>query len=318
MLRWTLTSVVLLYASIVDAEPRRLLNVPCKGCTLSLPKTSNLEQKLPLLVLLHGDEGNPSLVFSRWSHTAKERSYALLALQCPRNLGCTHGSWWRWAGDPLWLSQQVDEVAKITPLDRSKIFLVGWSGGASYMGLVSQQLRGFTGLSFNGGGIPPVEDTCAPCQPPVIFLVGDRNPLHSLAIKTRDSLKSCGALLEWSLLPGKDHSGELAALDFIHTNRLLDWLEQHAACGSNPPEIPSSSAATQPTSPPSPPSVQTTSSASPSSSPQATTVPRVTQSCHCAFLGQQHKEEDFTTIVFAVLCLGGFILRVDRKGASLF
>jgi predicted esterase len=201
----------------------------------------------PLLVLLHGDEGNPSVLLPRWSRAAKERGYAVLALRCPREEGCSHGSWWRWAGDPAWITRQIDAAAGLLAVDRSRVFLSGWSGGASYLGLVAPRLRGIAGLNLNGGGLPPRSEGCPPCQPPVYFLAGNRNPLHALAVSARDAFLACGSEVEWALLPGKDHGGELAALDTRRTGQILAWLEAHAACADSPPapdasSVPSASA----------------------------------------------------------------------------
>jgi predicted esterase len=209
------------------AAPKPLRDVPCQGCLLQLPAGESREPT-PLLVLLHGDEGNPSTVFPRWSRAAEARGYALLALQCPRALGCTQGSWWRWDGDPAWISAQVAAVAERTPLDRRRIFLSGWSGGASYLARVALQLQGFTGLHLHGGGLAPRGEVCPRCPLPTYFLVGDRNPLHELAVEARDGIARCGGALEWSLLPGKDHAGELAALDSKRASVILQWLELHA------------------------------------------------------------------------------------------
>jgi len=128
-------------------------------------------------------------------------------------------------------------------VDRSRVFLSGWSGGASYLGLVAPQLRGIAGLNLSGGGLPPRDKGCPPCQPPVYFLAGNGNPLHHLAVAAKDAFLGCGSEVEWALLSGKDHGGELAALDARRTGQILAWLEAHAACGDAAPGAAGSSAA---------------------------------------------------------------------------
>jgi predicted esterase len=228
-------------------EPRR--NVPCEGCVLvPAPRP---EVPAPLLVLLHGDEGNPSVILPRWSRAARERGHAVLALRCPRDEGCSHGSWWRWSGDPAWITRQIDAAARVIAVDRSRVFLSGWSGGASYLGLVAPQLRGIAGLNLSGGGLPPRDKGCPPCQPPVYFLAGNGNPLHHLAVAAKDAFLGCGSEVEWALLPGKDHGGELAALDARRTGQILAWLEAHAACA----DAAGSAAASAASAPPAPSAV---------------------------------------------------------------
>jgi predicted esterase len=255
------------------AEPRR--NVPCEGCVLvPAPRP---EVPAPLLVLLHGDEGNPSVILPRWSRAARERGHAVLALRCPQDEGCSHGSWWRWSGDPAWITRQIDAAARVIAVDRSRVFLSGWSGGASYLGLVAPQLRGIAGLNLSGGGLPPRDKGCPPCQPPVYFLAGNGNPLHHLAVAAKDAFLGCGSEVEWALLSGKDHGGELSALDARRTGQILAWLEAHAACGDAAPGAAGSAAASAISAPPAPSAVAPEPAALPPARPLGSAAAMPTQ-----------------------------------------
>jgi hypothetical protein len=51
----------------------------------------------------------------------------VFAPACPDKEGC-RGSWWRWEGNPGWLGDQVESIAALRALDRSRIWLAERSG----------------------------------------------------------------------------------------------------------------------------------------------------------------------------------------------
>src|SRR5688500_10409200 len=72
-----------------------------EGCTLELPDGARVA---PILVVLHGNHESARDAAKRWRGAARERGWGVLALQCPRDLGCDHeGRWYRWAGHPTWV-----------------------------------------------------------------------------------------------------------------------------------------------------------------------------------------------------------------------
>jgi predicted esterase len=214
-------AVATFVAAVGHASPPRGADPPCRGCLLSLPAD---DAPAPLLVLLHGDGQSPATLYAKWRPWAEARGIAVLALACPADEGC-QGSWWRWDGDPRWLEGQVDAVGAVHAIDRSRLWLVGWSGGASYMGWRTQAIeRTFAALVLHGGGMAPPLQGCPTPRASTYFLVGDRNPLHRLAMDLRDHYRSCRQDLTWTLLPGADHEGEWSALDAHRGNAILDWL----------------------------------------------------------------------------------------------
>jgi predicted esterase len=167
----------------------------------------------PLLVVLHGDSGvTASELQAAWARFAGPRNVAVLSLTCPVSEGCK-GSWWRWNGDPAWIAREVDRFAEKHPIDRERLWIAGWSGGASYIGMRAQELgRLFTGIVIHGGGVAPSRSECGPKRP-VVMLLGDKNPLHGLARELRDYYATCGHPMNVMLLPGADHAAEWKALD---------------------------------------------------------------------------------------------------------
>lgn len=213
-----LVACMMARAAIAAAEP-----APCARCTLDLP--AKHDAALPLLVVLHGDRERASTAAARWRAAARERGWAVLALQCPVDLGCK-GSWWQWDGEPSWIADQVAAVARTTPIDPARIFAAGWSGGATYLGMHAPAWTAtFAALVIHGGGHTP--DAECPTTPlPAYFLVGDRNPLHRLVQDLRGWFDGCQQDIVWDLVRGGDHDREDRALDRKKATAILDWLAE--------------------------------------------------------------------------------------------
>lgn len=178
----------------------------------------------PLLVVLHGDREPAATAGARWQAAAKDRGWLVLPLACPTDLGCK-GKWWEWGGATSWLRDRVDDFAKSAKVDRDHVYLAGWSGGASFIGLHAQDWAGtFAGVVLHGGGLAPSSDACPTSALPAYFLVGDANPLHHLAIDARRWFERCKQPIVWDLIPKGDHDREDRALDRKKAAAILDWL----------------------------------------------------------------------------------------------
>jgi poly(3-hydroxybutyrate) depolymerase len=205
---------------------------PCAGCTLDMPPTT---KPVPLLVVLQGDRGTAEEATERWRGAALARGWAVLGLQCPRTLGCDdQARWYKWAGEPDWVLEQVAEVGKQRPLDAARVYLAGWSGGATYIGMMAPhwQTR-FAAVVFHGGGQPPLSKSGCPSALPAYFLVGNENPAHPAAVRLRDYWKECSQELEWDLVDGANHAKEEQALDPEKAMSILEWLDRR----SRPPLV---------------------------------------------------------------------------------
>lgn len=206
-------------------------DVPCAGCLTWVPLRHDPARPAPLLVVLHGDGGTPEQVAAPFRAGADRRGWLLLSPRCPRAAGCRGGSFWRWAGPPAWLGEQVDALGRSFRLDRARVYLVGWSGGASYVTWASGSLPPiFAAVGLAGGGMLP-GGPCAPCRPPIVWLAGDGTPLHPLAVSSRDALRACGHAIDWRPLHGQDHEGEWAALLHGQAEAMLGFLAgRRGAC----------------------------------------------------------------------------------------
>lgn len=201
-------------AALLAASPARAL---CPDCVASAP-----DVEAPLLVVLHGDAGSAKTMHDAWARFTKPRKIGLLSLACPKDEGC-EGSYWRWNGDPAWIEREVEAFASEHAVDRNRLWLAGWSGGASYIGMRTTELeRTFTGIVLHGGGVAPTSQDCGDAN--VFFLFGSANPLHGLAVDLVHHYERCKNPLQATLLPAADHAGEWKALA-AHGGEILDWLE---------------------------------------------------------------------------------------------
>lgn len=202
------------------------LELPCAGCLRDAPKTPGR----PLLVVLHGDGQTATAARAPFRAMAAERDFGLFVPTCPRSEGCAAGSYWRWNGDPGWLRLRVVEYARAVESDPSRIAVVGWSGGASYLGYRLPELGAeYSIVAFLGGGMAPAAGTCeSAAARPVYFLVGDKNPYHGLAKDLRAAAERCGYAVSWNLLPGADHAGEWRAVSSRERmGALFDFVAAH-------------------------------------------------------------------------------------------
>lgn len=198
---------------------------PCRGCTLDVTDTG---EAVPLVVVLHGDTDSARERADRWRPAVTARGWALLSLQCPAELGCPDGSWYRWRHDPGWVREQVREVARAHRIDATRIYLVGWSGGATFIGKhVQEWPRMFAAVVLHGGGVPPSAEECPERPLPAYFLVGDKNPAHGAARRLRAYFEACDQEVVWDLVRGANHADEDAALTDDRAAHVLDWLARH-------------------------------------------------------------------------------------------
>lgn len=217
-MRTVLAAIAVLAPLAAQAEAPK---PPCAGCTLDVP--AKADGAVPLLVALHGDRDHAASTAMRWRAAAKARGWALLSLECPKSEGC-RGSWWRWDGDPAWVLAQVAAVQKDHAIDPARIYLAGWSGGATYIGQHAPAwTERFAGVVIHGGGQAPGAD-CPTRALPAYFLVGDANPLHALAKDLRAWFDACAQDVTWDLVKRGDHDKEERALTKAKATAILDWL----------------------------------------------------------------------------------------------
>jgi poly(3-hydroxybutyrate) depolymerase len=303
----TVAIVAILGSTQAKAAPRTKVADVCSGCLASVP--SNGDQTAaaaPLLVTLHGDWGAmaPEL-HAAWERFTAPRGVALLSLACPSELGCKR-SWWQWNGNPTWITDQIERLAARHPIDHERLWLAGWSGGASYMGMRTQELeRTFAALVIHGGGIWPSRADCAPEKAPIVFLAGDQNPLHAHVLKLREHYEHCGNEISFMLLRGAEHTREWSALD-KRGGEILDLLgTKRRVAAATPPATPAPPS-------PSPVAASGASTSTPAPAPLGASPPepvRPRAGCGCDLAGAAPRSSSWMVAAM-------FILLASRRAAS--
>lgn len=210
--------------------PGTQTNWPCAGCITTVPASYDPSVPTPLVISLHGDEGSPRASHGVWKQAANDNGYVLLSPTCPRDLGCKRrwgtGSWHRDgpAGSVAWLNAQIDAVEAAYNIDRSRVYLVGGSRGAVYVGFHADAFGPrIAGAAMYAGGYSSVTGTCASCPLPVYILVGDKDYLLDIALKARGWFLGCGSEVVFDRMPGVPHRGAGKALLSGKANTILNW-----------------------------------------------------------------------------------------------
>ncbi len=215
------------------ARATTIRNFPCPGCVLSIPRGYTPVHRAPLLVALHGDEGNPGYISSVWDPVGSRFHAIVLSPECPRPLGCP-GSWWGWLQsghyDDAWLGRQVARVAARYKINPRREYLTGWSGGADFLGWYAlAHATQFAAAAFVVGGVPYFQ-RCPARRLPAYFLMGSRDFRYASGqpSQVRAILGACGDPTHLTVLPGATHSGSVAALQTRHyAAAIFRWLERY-------------------------------------------------------------------------------------------
>ncbi len=109
-------------------------------------------------------------------------------------------------------------------IDRSRIYLVGGSRGAVYVGFHAHALAPrIAAAAMYAGGYSSLTSTCASCALPVYILVGGRDNLLDIATKARDWFLGCGSEVVFDKMRGVAHRGAGKSLLAGKANTILDW-----------------------------------------------------------------------------------------------
>jgi predicted esterase len=196
---------------------------PCPGCITQIPSSYN-GSPTPVVIAFHGDEATATIMFGFMQQAAQNAGYILVAPKCPADQGCTTGSWWQWNGPFTWALSQLDAVAAQYAVDDRRVYALGGSGGAVYLGYRSAELPPrIAGFAMVSGGFSSITNTCESCLLPVYILEGDLDYLLSDAQLARDFFLGCGNEVVYDLLPGVDHQGAGEALRTGKGDAILSW-----------------------------------------------------------------------------------------------
>ncbi len=204
---------------VTKSEP-----VLCDGCVFIPAKAKDR----PLVVVMHGDNQRATKMAEAFTGIAADRDFALFAPQCPLKDKCESESFWRWNRDPEWIGAQVDALVKRHDLDPDRVFIVGWSGGATYMGYHLIDLgRRYAAVGFLGGGIAG-PGGCAKTKLPAFVVAGDKSPYFTMVRALRYRLEDCKHPVTWKQLDNHDHDDEWQAFRKPTIQKaVFDFFEAH-------------------------------------------------------------------------------------------
>ena len=213
-------------AVFATSHARAEITPPCEGCTLDIPERKT---PVPLLVVMHGDHETAEAAVARWKAAALSRGWAILGIQCPEKLkACRMGQWYMFNPKPSWVEGFVATVQEKHSIDPEHIYLAGWSGGSTYIGMHAHQWKKFAAVVFHGGGRKPPTSTC-PNKLGAYFFMGANNYFLKYTKMLSTYWKDCKQERVWDLQDGiRNHEAEGVALDEAKANEILDWLAPRA------------------------------------------------------------------------------------------
>ncbi len=193
-----------------------IANIGYNGSNYWLGVPNNINGPLPLVIALHGDEGHPNNMKSFWENLwASRKDFIFMAPKCPDSICRRSGiNTWSRGGhsgsepQALWLKDAIRHVADNYPVDVSRIYAVGYSGGAIFLGYQGFKMFQdvFAGIQWFCGGVNETEQQVyqAPdnpnCKVPgrcVISRSGDRNFLVTAADRIIEILSNNGHINEF-------------------------------------------------------------------------------------------------------------------------
>ncbi len=162
----------------------------------------------PLLLALHGSYGKAEEMVERWMPMARANGFIVAAPVARKP-----AAWQIRADSPQFMRAVVDEVERMHPIDRRRIYLFGHSGGAVYaltLSMLESEYFAATAV-FAGAWRQPNEFSAvahARRAIPVALFIGDRDeyfPLHDVR-KTQQALQEAGHPSNLTVLRGRTHS----------------------------------------------------------------------------------------------------------------
>jgi poly(3-hydroxybutyrate) depolymerase len=173
---------------------------------LHLPRGTALDQKLPLILTLHGSGQNPKRLVSKWEDLGDKEKIILVGP------AATDPARWNVPADgPLFLHDLVEAVKARYSIDGRRVYLFGHSAGAVFaLEMAALESEYFAAVAVHAGAIRPAYITIldyAARKIPFLILIGTRDAFFPLDLvrATRDALKARGFPVEYVEMPGHTH-----------------------------------------------------------------------------------------------------------------
>jgi poly(3-hydroxybutyrate) depolymerase len=199
-----------------------------RSYTLFAPSSATASPA-PLIVLLHGSYGSGAAMVGWWTSIAEQEGIVLVGPEARER-----EAWQLRADGPQFIRALIDTVAAEHPIDRSRIYLFGSSGGAVYsltLSMLESQLFAATAIHA-GAWRAPNEFRAVPYAKrkiPIAIFIGDKDeyfPLFAVR-KTQSALEQAGHPVSVTVMAGHNHPYADVALEvnrgaweFMKANRL--------------------------------------------------------------------------------------------------
>lgn len=136
-----------------------------RGYHLRLPDEWDGRSPLPVLLHFHGwgRQGDLVIRHSRIAGATRRRGVLLLA---PNGRGRTWNFWRAESDDVAFAAEVIEDAARRLPIDRSRIYVSGYSFGAAMAWRFACERGGLAGLLAVSGTIP--QDVACPAAPPAV------------------------------------------------------------------------------------------------------------------------------------------------------
>jgi poly(3-hydroxybutyrate) depolymerase len=167
------------------------------------------EGRLPLVVLLHGSGRDGLVMADAWKDLAAREQFIIAA---PDSYDP-----WSWQSDrdsPNFIRAMIQQVNVSHPVDSTRIYLFGHSGGAVYalmLALVESDF--YAATAIHAGALYPQNYSLfakARRHMPIAIWVGDRDSFFptDLVKDTKAEFESNGFHVQLTILPNQTHSYE--------------------------------------------------------------------------------------------------------------
>jgi predicted esterase len=214
----------------------------------NVPGGYNPKKAMPLLFVLHGDEGTPNYIYSVFKkmQTSSNGAFIMFAPKAPAG----GGSWYQAkATHTTFIDQLTAKVLKEYNIDQDRMWITGWSGGSYFLANYAIDRQNVwaavvynMGTMFNYSYAPPAGS----CKIPARFVTGSLDFSHvKSAKKLHDQLKDKGHEVVWVIQQGVGHK-----LDQNQLPTIWSWLQGKTLCDTT---IPGTCDGSPPPKPPPPP-----------------------------------------------------------------
>jgi poly(3-hydroxybutyrate) depolymerase len=207
-----LAAIALLAPAAAAAESGKTTKdkIPWKGRErtyfLHLPQGTASDQKLPLVLTLHGSGQDPGSLVSKWKDLGDKEKIILVGPKA------TEPARWTVPADgPLFLHDLVEAVKARYSVDGRRVYLFGHSAGAVFaLEMAALESEYFAAVAVHAGAIRPAYVKIldyATRKIPSLILIGTRDAFFPLDLvrATRDALKERGFPVEYVEMSGHTH-----------------------------------------------------------------------------------------------------------------